>query len=631
MANILDLVTVGSGAVLTVDGDPAAGGGTAGAIGSIAQYNDGVNGFVYIKKGSANTAWEQVSTTAASGVINNGVAGRVTLYPATGNTLDDVYTQNSQSINIAIQAQPTRSAGIEYTIPNPGDAVTAASFVLTEGAQTINGDKTFNDDIIIQGDLTVNGTTTSINTTNTNVTDKLVTLNKGGAAASAGGSGIEFEENSVITGYLKQSPGRDGFVIKPSNSFILDWSFENLTTDREQLLADTAGTFVMRPNATPGVAGQVSFFSDANNLISEANLFYDSTNDRLGIGTNTPSVALHVVGSARITSLNVARFVKSDVNGNLSNALVSLSADVTGILPLANGGTSASLTAVAGGIVYSGASALAIAAAGTAGQALLSGGAAAPTWFASTGVVKAVSGVLSAGNVSLTTEVSGTLPVANGGTNSSTALNSNRIMVSSAGAIVEAAALTNGQLLIGSTGAAPVAANITQGANQGVVITNGAGSIALTTVQDIRTTATPTFAGQTLSGAGAFQTITDTTAACSMSTTMATVNTTDATITTLATVATTTDTVMLLEAKITGLRTGGSGGSAGDSGVYIRTARVKNVGGTVTIENLQSDFTSEDQGGFNATITASGTDALITVRGSSNNNMTWKAIIIKMV
>jgi hypothetical protein len=47
---------------------------------------------------------------------------------------------------------------------------------------------------------------------------------------------------------------------------------------------------------------------------------------------------------------------------------------------LAYGGTNASLTAVAGGVLYSGASALAISSAGTSGQVLTSAGASAPTW-----------------------------------------------------------------------------------------------------------------------------------------------------------------------------------------------------------------------------------------------------------
>lgn len=70
----------------------------------------------------------------------------------------------------------------------------------------------------------------------------------------------------------------------------------------------------------------------------------------------------------------------------------------------------------------------------------------------------------------------GVLPVARGGTNTSS-LFGNRIMVSTATSITEAAALTDGQLLIGSTGATPVPATLTAGT--GVTITNSAGSITI--------------------------------------------------------------------------------------------------------------------------------------------------------
>jgi len=54
---------------------------------------------------------------------------------------------------------------------------------------------------------------------------------------------------------------------------------------------------------------------------------------------------------------------------------------------LAYGGTAANLTAVAGGILYSGSSALAISAAGTSGQVLTSAGASAPTWTSQSSLV----------------------------------------------------------------------------------------------------------------------------------------------------------------------------------------------------------------------------------------------------
>src|SRR6202012_696156 len=59
--------------------------------------------------------------------------------------------------------------------------------------------------------------------------------------------------------------------------------------------------------------------------------------------------------------------------------------------------------------------------------------------------------------------------------------------------------LTNGQLLIGRTGNTPTNANITGTANQ-VNVTNGSGSITLSTPQNIDNTASPTFAGLTING-----------------------------------------------------------------------------------------------------------------------------------
>jgi len=77
----------------------------------------------------------------------------------------------------------------------------------------------------------------------------------------------------------------------------------------------------------------------------------------------------------------------------------------------------------------------------------------------------------------LTTGVTGVLPVANGGTNSSTALNNNRMMGSSGSAIVELSALTDGQLFIGSSGGSPSASALTGGTNLSIV--NGTNSITV--------------------------------------------------------------------------------------------------------------------------------------------------------
>ncbi len=57
--------------------------------------------------------------------------------------------------------------------------------------------------------------------------------------------------------------------------------------------------------------------------------------------------------------------------------------------------------------------------------------------------------------INLTTKVTGVLPIANGGTNSSTSLNNNRVMQSAAGAIVESAAITAAMALISDANGIP--------------------------------------------------------------------------------------------------------------------------------------------------------------------------------
>lgn len=134
---------------------------------------------------------------------------------------------------------------------------------------------------------------------------------------------------------------------------------------------------------------------------------------------------------------------------------------ITGVLPIANGGTNNSTAYQAGSVIFSNGvsltqdnaaffysdslNALGI---GTASPSETNGihivgNIRSETLDGAGGIVKSdASGVLLNGTVNLTTEVNSVLPIANGGTSSGVALNNNRIMISSAGAIVEQSALT---------------------------------------------------------------------------------------------------------------------------------------------------------------------------------------------
>jgi hypothetical protein len=93
----------------------------------------------------------------------------------------------------------------------------------------------------------------------------------------------------------------------------------------------------------------------------------------------------------------------------------------------------------------------------------------------------------------------------------------------------------------------------------------------------------------------------------------------------VASVATSANSVQLVKFFVTGLRTNGSN----ESVAYERTLRIKNNGGTVTILNVQSDYTSEDGvlNAANVTPIVNGSSVDIRVTGVASANITWKAVL----
>jgi len=94
------------------------------------------------------------------------------------------------------------------------------------------------------------------------------------------------------------------------------------------------------------------------------------------------------------------------------------------------------------------------------------------------------------------------LAVTKGGTGVAT-LTDGGILYGNATDVIQALPrMIDGMLAIGYTGANPVTARITPTVNQ-IIVTNGHGSITLSTPQDIHTGASPTFASLTLSSIAA--------------------------------------------------------------------------------------------------------------------------------
>lgn len=132
----------------------------------------------------------------------------------------------------------------------------------------------------------------------------------------------------------------------------------------------TSGTLGL---TVTGISGGIPYFDTTSTLSSSAAL----TNHALILGGGAGAAPTALASLGTTTTV---------LHGNASGAptfgAVLLTGDVSGILPLANGGTAANITAAAGGAVYSTASALAVTAAGTSGQYLKSNGTSAPAFTA---------------------------------------------------------------------------------------------------------------------------------------------------------------------------------------------------------------------------------------------------------
>lgn len=678
MALILDMITVGNQQVYSVDNDPAISGGTQAPVGSLALWDNGTTGRSYVKVGAANTAWEQVNT-ASAGIVASSSFLNIPIYSTdpTGSALAGTVQQNAQNVNIAISAQPGRTSAITYSVPNPGNAVTAASFVLSEGTQTINGSKTFSSSVDFGGQRALNiADPVAAQDAATKIyVDSIaqgISWKRSARAATTANitlSGAQTIDGvSVIAGdrvLVKNQtlPAQNGIYVAAAGAWTrstdADAGAEVLAAaiyiDEGSLYADTAwvqttnapitiGTtalnFVQFAGAGSYTAGNGLTLSGTQfsvNLAANSGLQFNGSalDTLLDGGTLSKSaaglrVALLGITNAEIsTTAAIARskiavgtpnhIVINDGTGALSSeARLALSRTADGtanfvLVAQGAGNNPAYQLVVDANISASAAISLSKLAALTASKLLESNGSGVISASTGTGFVRATAGTPSyQAAISLTADVSGVLPIANGGTNSSTALVNNRIMISSAGAIVVNPALAAGRAIYTDINGLPaVSANF---AWDNTASRLSVGGTASTRTLDVSGNAIIRADFRLENPAGT----------TNLEWTSATANTTDATVATLQTIAIPLNATVWIETTIVARRNGGTGGAAGDAAVYKRTSRFKNVGGTVTQHNLQSDYTSEDVGGYNGTLDFTGTNARVRITGAANTNVSWQ-------
>src|SRR5581483_6112003 len=124
-----------------------------------------------------------------------------------------------------------------------------------------------------------------------------------------------------------------------------------------------------------GNSGGILYFSAANGLSSSSTLSANGLMIGGGAGAAPSTIAIGATNTVLHGNTGAAPSFSSIVNADIANTTIDLTTKVTGVLPVANGGTGQSTALTPGGILFgSSATVMGNTAAGSSGQILRSAG-----------------------------------------------------------------------------------------------------------------------------------------------------------------------------------------------------------------------------------------------------------------
>ena len=290
------------------------------------------------------------------------------------------------------------------------------------------------------------------------------------AATLTAGEGIDITNGAGSIELLGEdaTTSNKGIASFHTDNFSVSSGAVTIKDGGVDLAAEVTGVLPVANGGSGGLASGRLLIGDGSGAATAAELTAGEGIDVTSAsGSITIDCEVATTSNLGVASFDTDHFTVSTGAVTIKAASIDLTADVTGVLPTANGGvgalsngqlligsggtgTAATLTAGEGIDVTNGAGSITILAedATTSNKGIASFS--SDNFAVSSGAV-----TIKDGGVDLTAEVTGVLPAANGGTGS----------------------LSNGQLLIGDGSGAPTAATLTAG--EGIDITNGSGSIEI--------------------------------------------------------------------------------------------------------------------------------------------------------